>query len=47
MGAAFLDSDFERCFASTVAPFGLKLQPKKVPLEIIVVDHMEKMPTGN
>jgi len=26
---------------------GLRLEPKKLPLEMVVVDHIEKVPTGN
>jgi uncharacterized protein (TIGR03435 family) len=26
---------------------GLKLDKQKVPVEILVVDHLEKTPTGN
>ena len=26
---------------------GLKLEPKKVPLEVIIIDHSDKTPSGN
>jgi uncharacterized protein (TIGR03435 family) len=26
---------------------GLRLEPKKGPVELIVIDHMEKTPTDN
>lgn len=26
---------------------GLKLEPRKVPIEMLIVDHVEKTPTGN
>ncbi|MGO9257151.1 MAG: hypothetical protein ACLQU1_12730 [Bryobacteraceae bacterium] len=26
---------------------GLKLEPRRAPVEAIVVDHLEKTPTGN
>jgi uncharacterized protein (TIGR03435 family) len=32
---------------SAVGPLGLKLEPRKAPLENIVIDHAEKMPTEN
>jgi uncharacterized protein (TIGR03435 family) len=31
----------------SVAAMGLKLEPRKVPLEFIVIDHVEKTPTEN
>jgi uncharacterized protein (TIGR03435 family) len=31
----------------TVQQFGLKLDPRKEPVDVIVVDHLEKTPTGN
>jgi len=34
-------------FAAIQAQLGLKLEPKRGPVEIIVIDHVEKMPTGN
>jgi uncharacterized protein (TIGR03435 family) len=32
---------------STVQQMGLKLEPRKAPIEMIVVDHVEKSPTEN
>jgi uncharacterized protein (TIGR03435 family) len=32
---------------SSIQQLGLKLEPRKAPLEMIVVDHVEKMPTEN
>jgi uncharacterized protein (TIGR03435 family) len=29
------------------AQLGLKLEPKKVSQEVVIIDHMEKTPTGN
>jgi uncharacterized protein (TIGR03435 family) len=34
-------------FGAVQAQLGLKLEPKKGPVEMIVVDHGEKAPTGN
>jgi uncharacterized protein (TIGR03435 family) len=34
-------------FSALEEQLGLKLEPRKVPLEILVVDHCEKIPTGN
>ncbi len=34
-------------FAALQSQLGLKLERKPVPVEVFVVDHMEKIPTGN
>ena len=31
----------------SVQRYGLKLEPRKAPMEILVVDHIEKTPTEN
>jgi uncharacterized protein (TIGR03435 family) len=31
----------------SVQPYGLKLEPRKAPMEILVIDHILKTPTGN
>jgi uncharacterized protein (TIGR03435 family) len=32
---------------SALAAYGLKLEPRKAPLDVIVVDHVDKTPTAN
>ena len=34
-------------FAALQSQLGLKLDRKPVPVEVFVVDHMERTPTGN
>jgi uncharacterized protein (TIGR03435 family) len=40
-------SDPSGSIFKSVAQLGLKLEPRKLPLDRIVVDHIEKMPTEN
>jgi uncharacterized protein (TIGR03435 family) len=40
-------SDPSGSIYSSLAQLGLKLESRKAPVEIIVVDHVEKMPTEN
>jgi uncharacterized protein (TIGR03435 family) len=34
-------------FAAVQSQLGLKLEAKKVPVEVLVIDHMEKTPIVN
>ncbi len=34
-------------FSEALPQIGLKIEPRKVPMDIIVVDHVEKLPTDN
>jgi uncharacterized protein (TIGR03435 family) len=41
------DGDGPDIFAAVRAQLGLNLEQKKGPVEILVIDHLEKVPTGN
>ena len=45
-GANLADPSGSSIFAS-IQNLGLKLEPRKLPLELLVIDHMEKTPTAN
>jgi uncharacterized protein (TIGR03435 family) len=32
---------------AAIPQFGLKLEPRKAPMEVLVIDHAEKIPTAN
>jgi uncharacterized protein (TIGR03435 family) len=34
-------------FTAVQEQFGLKLEPRKVPLEVLIVDHVNRVPTAN
>jgi len=42
-----LDNSSGDSLFAAVQALGLKLEPRKAPLEVIVVDHIEKTPTEN
>ena len=39
--------DAEHIFSDLQEQLGLKLEPSKAPLEILVIDHVEKIPIEN
>ena len=39
--------DLHRTIFSSIQQLGLKLEALKLPMDAIVVDHAEKIPTGN
>jgi uncharacterized protein (TIGR03435 family) len=45
-GANLADPSGSSIFAS-IQNLGLKLDPRKLPLELLVIDHIEKTPTAN
>jgi uncharacterized protein (TIGR03435 family) len=40
-------SDLGVSIFKSIQDLGLKLEPRKIPLDIVVVDHAEQTPTGN
>jgi uncharacterized protein (TIGR03435 family) len=32
---------------AAIQQYGLKLEPRKAPIELLVIDHVEKSPTEN
>jgi uncharacterized protein (TIGR03435 family) len=46
-GAEVTEFPGELVHAAVQSQLGLKLEPRKAPVEILVVDQIEKLPTGN
>jgi uncharacterized protein (TIGR03435 family) len=50
-GAPVLDErghiDMQRVVMSTLPDIGLKLEAKRAPVDVLVIDHVEKEPAGN
>jgi uncharacterized protein (TIGR03435 family) len=45
--AAEAPADPAGTIADSVQKYGLKLEPRKAPMEVLIVDHIEKTPTEN
>ena len=41
------DSPLPSIFTALQQQLGLRLESRKVPVEILVIDHLEKVPTDN
>jgi len=46
-GAADAASEPGSSILTSVQQLGLKLEARKMPLDMIVIDHLEKLPTEN
>ena len=45
--ARFTDSNLPDIFTAVQEQLGLKLVPQKVPVDFLVIDHVNKIPTKN
>lgn len=46
-GAADIPSEPAPTIYEAIQKYGLKLEPRKAPMPVLVIDHIEKMPTEN
>jgi uncharacterized protein (TIGR03435 family) len=46
-GEAPIPFSLDNSISESVRKLGLRLEPRRVPVEILVVDHAEKVPTPN
>ena len=45
--ASDADSTFPSIYTALEEQLGLKLEPQKIPVEMFIIDHIDKTPTEN